>query len=347
MKLRIECAITNSESFSVGAGVYEFNNLYESGPVTMFWHDSVLRFEKDMDISNDAMNAIASANIAMGDDTSQDAVIKWLASVYKGSIKKELYTKFKSFMPIVKRLCKELRCVFNASADSFMVVDRVFIIDDSGLMYTTHAPLQGSGSVTATLKVNNQHLSEFVNGINAFNSHLYAFTVLDNASRQQDLHLQVVELAIAAELGIKEFYSRKLPDLEKMLASMPAPPIAQMYGSMFESYFSVKFKHAKALEKLIQKRNDVAHSTRRAKLTVDDLVGHFKVVQESLCILQTMLVATESEMMRNLSDIGMIENQWPNTAFPKLTNTQIDKIRSNLAFASAKIPIISVFSTAD
>lgn len=122
---------------------------------------------------------------------------------------------------------------------------------------------------------------------------LLAFGVLQNSRHQQSLRQRWIEITVAAELGIKEFFVRRFPDFEKLINEMPSPNIRKMYGPLLEHYTGVKAPNLSAIQNGIEVRNALVHSLSEQDITAISLDVYTKKIKECLIFLQENLTGRD------------------------------------------------------
>lgn len=347
MRIRVECDIsddTEAQYLSSGEGIYEFSDLYGQGQALLRFSKNKLFFEKEVLVSQKALEAVArAANALRGRETDGQYVDAWVQEVYKGKVEGELNRVCGSFLKAVWRVTNDMQSVFNFATRVVGVSDLVVIIDDSGVEHAIHPKLVGSNDLSLTMVFNEEHISSFVDSMNQCGPYLYAFNVLNTTKIQPDNNLRIIELAVAAEVGIKEFYSRMIPELEILLERTPSPPIARLYGDVFQKYFNEEFKLSAPIKGLIERRNNLAHSHSPKNASIDEAVKYTKVVQESLAILQSMLLRRSNCLLDNLSTFGKIVHKKGNNFQIDLTPAQKSLVAEGKALGSFKFKILNDF----
>ena len=90
--------------------------------------------------------------------------------------------------------------------------------------------------------------------------HLY------KATKETDPRHQVINLAVALELGIKEYLVRKKTDaeIEVLIKDLPAPPTYKLYGEILECFSGEKSPvRRKIIQDIATERNNLVHSVIR------------------------------------------------------------------------------------
>lgn len=123
---------------------------------------------------------------------------------------------------------------------------------------------------------------------------LLAFNILENSSHQTELRQKWIEITVAAELGIKEFYVRKFPSFEILLDEMPSPNLRKMYGTILEHYIGEKSPNLKSIQNGIEMRNSLIHSFADKNIDASMVNQYFKDIKECLIFLQEKLTGMDS-----------------------------------------------------
>ncbi|MGC1007862.1 hypothetical protein [Pantoea agglomerans] len=118
---------------------------------------------------------------------------------------------------------------------------------------------------------------------------LLAFSILRNSLHQKNLRQRWIEITVAAELGIKEFFIRKFPSFEILMNDMPSPNIKKMYGSILEHYIGEKAPNLNAIQKGLEIRNSLVHSFSEQKINANLADDYTKAIKECLIFLQVKL----------------------------------------------------------
>ncbi len=118
---------------------------------------------------------------------------------------------------------------------------------------------------------------------------LLAFSILRNSLHQKNLRQRWIEITVAAELGIKEFFVRKFPSFEILMNDMPSPNIKKMYGSILEHYIGEKAPNLNAIQKGLETRNSLVHSFSEQKINANLADDYTKAIKECLIFLQINL----------------------------------------------------------
>lgn len=79
-----------------------------------------------------------------------------------------------------------------------------------------------------------------------------------------------IEATVAAELAIKEYLSRRRPELATLLVHLPSPPLGVLYGKVLEDYGGFKATRRAQLIKGAEIRNRLLHQTTGAAVSAED-----------------------------------------------------------------------------
>jgi hypothetical protein len=89
---------------------------------------------------------------------------------------------------------------------------------------------------------------------------------LFKAIKETDSRHQLMNLALALELGIKEYLVRKKsePEIEVLIKKLPSPPLVKLYGEILECFAGEKTPVTiSIIEKLTKDRNNLIHTVIR------------------------------------------------------------------------------------
>ncbi|MBC2312507.1 hypothetical protein, partial [Listeria booriae] len=101
---------------------------------------------------------------------------------------------------------------------------------------------------------------------------LKGFKFLALAKHSEDLESKYLLLVTGAELGVKEFFITKNPDLKEILYEINSPPIEKLYGSLMKHYFNIDIPNKNQLKDLVGKRNQIVHRVELKKpLSYEDI----------------------------------------------------------------------------
>ena len=79
-----------------------------------------------------------------------------------------------------------------------------------------------------------------------------------------------IEATVAAELAIKEYLSRRRPELETLLVHLPSPPLGVLYGKVLGQYGGFKATRRAQLIKGAEIRNKLLHQPIGAIVSAED-----------------------------------------------------------------------------
>ncbi|WP_052234708.1 hypothetical protein [Pectobacterium carotovorum] len=158
---------------------------------------------------------------------------------------------------------------------------------------------------------------------------LLAFSVLRNSLHQENLRQRWIEITVAAELGIKEFFVRKFPSFEMLINEMPSPNIKKMYGSLLEHYIGEKAPNLNFIQKGLEIRNSLVHSFSEQKINASMSDDYTKAVKECLIFLQIKLTG-EDCFTSNQITFGEMEPTGIYSGQVKLTKEQYEMVSKNI-----------------
>ncbi|WP_052325949.1 hypothetical protein [Pectobacterium brasiliense] len=158
---------------------------------------------------------------------------------------------------------------------------------------------------------------------------LLAFSVLRNSLHQENLRQRWIEITVAAELGIKEFFVRKFSSFEMLINEMPSPNIKKMYGSLLEHYIGEKAPNLNFIQKGLEIRNSLVHSFSEQKINASMSDDYTKAVKECLIFLQIKLTG-EDCFTSNQITFGEMEPTGIYSGQVKLTKEQYEMVSKNI-----------------
>ncbi|ECP9706018.1 SEC-C domain-containing protein [Listeria monocytogenes] len=111
---------------------------------------------------------------------------------------------------------------------------------------------------------------------------LVAMDYLFRAKNSDVPKFKWIDATIAAEFAIKEFYSRKIPQIETLLLEMPSPPLTKLYGKVMESLIGVKSPKVSEINKGIEIRNKLIHSPKEIDISLAEADKYINDIQEAI-----------------------------------------------------------------
>lgn len=127
---------------------------------------------------------------------------------------------------VIDKLNELVSFCLNGKIENAVFVDVVDVYVSSDMEYRLYPDL----NISAILDLSFIFNDSFVQGISSYitdesKKPLLAFSILRNSLHQNNLRQRWIEITVAAELGIKEFFVRKFPSFELLLNEMPSPNI--------------------------------------------------------------------------------------------------------------------------
>lgn len=342
MKIRVKVLIKDGlqrEDELVTESHHTFSDLYGEGKVDMIRRGNNLIFERDIRVSEATINAIKKTNASVSPELEVgDYRHKWVLDFFKGKPSSEISPLLGAFMAVITKLLVELVAVFNANQGDLLLEEGVVIIDDENIEHILWPKLALSGDITQSMNFNDENILDFVSGFNKGKGYLYAFNMFSASKIQVDPSLRIVEIAIAAEMAIKQFYAIRLPQLSIMLDKIQSPPMEQLYGSLYCSYFGCDFKFKKEMKKLFEIRNAVVHKISTEKVTREVALHYSHIVQQAISLLQCSLSEDESMLLENFKDIGRLQPLAGCRGQIVMTASQEERIQRGIA--SGRYPLV-------
>ncbi len=140
----------------------------------------------------------------------------------------------------------------------------------------------------------------------ALNDERYFSTALHhlhNAMNSSVPRNAYIDAAIAAELAIKEFYAKRVPELEEMLLEVPSPPVHKLYGSLLEHYTRERSPCVTALSHGVTKRNRLVHRPNSEEVTAEESTKYVNYVQLAILHLLTLLYTDDSLLRHEFDEL--------------------------------------------
>lgn len=263
--------------------------------------------EREISYSRKTQDILESAHKGIDDKLEAGEYLnQWHEYIEKNGVNNEIIESLRQFDPYSKVLINEIFTCLNASPPYVNLNEKIYFISNESNKIRIEPYLHSDSSRRTTLTLTQENLSEVVNNYNSNGETLYAFKVLNKSRQQEDLNFRVVEIAMAAEMAIKEFYCKKIPELSIMLTSIQSPPIADLYGKIFKNYFNTDFRNKNKIRKLIETRNKIVHTSSLYKVSHDEVREYEELIQESLAFLQASLVGSHN-FLDNMNEFSEIE----------------------------------------
>ncbi len=112
---------------------------------------------------------------------------------------------------------------------------------------------------------------------------------LHRAKKEDEPRFRWIEATIAAELAIKEFLVRKIPNVEPLVYELPSPPLTKLYGSVLESYTGIRSPMLKQLQKGIEIRNKLVHRPEEIKIDDKEAIEYVNDIERAIYHLLKIL----------------------------------------------------------
>ncbi|OAH29142.1 hypothetical protein [Serratia marcescens] len=258
---------------------------------TMTFAGDQITIEREVSYSEETIKILEAADKDIDKSIERgEYLTKWYDLVYTSNAKDEISSSMREFYPLAQNLVNEAFTCLNANLPFVDDGVKIYVTDDHSNVIEIEPPIHLNISRGITLTISEENINEIFKNYNKNGETLYAFKVLNKSRQQEDLNLRVAEIAVAAELGIKEFYCKKIPALMVILTSIQSPPIADLYGKIFKSYFHDEFPNKNKIKKLIERRNKIVHSHSALEINHNEVSVFDEMVQESLSILQELLI---------------------------------------------------------
>lgn len=117
----------------------------------------------------------------------------------------------------------------------------------------------------------------------------FALRHLHRAKKEDVARYKYIDATIAAELAIKEFLTRKKPDVEPLLLEVPSPPLDKLYGSILESYGFTRPPNSRRLADGMRLRNKLLHKPKDVRIDKQKSIKYVQDVEIAIYHLLTLL----------------------------------------------------------
>lgn len=209
---------------------------------------------------------------------------------------------------VIDKLNEVVSFCLNSKIEKSVFVNIVDIYVSNDVEYRLYPDLNTSMILDLSFIFNDNFAQEISSYItDESKKPLLAFSILRNSLHQQNLRQRWIEITVAAELGIKEFFVRKLPPFEMLLNEMPSPNIKKMYGSLLEHYIGEKAPNLNLIQRGLEIRNSLVHSFSEQKINAKLADDYTKAIKECLIFLQIKLTG-EDCFTNNQITFGEIES---------------------------------------
>lgn len=191
---------------------------------------------------------------------------------------------------VIDKLNEVVSFCLNSKIENSVFVNIVNVYVSNNMEYRLYPDLNMSAILDLSFIFNDS----FVQGISSYitdesQKPLLAFSILRNSLHQKNLRQRWIEITVAAELGIKEFFVRKFPSFELLMNEMPSPNIKKMYGSLLEYYIGEKAPNLNVIQKGLETRNSLVHSFSEQAINAKMADSYTKAIKECLIFLQVKL----------------------------------------------------------
>jgi hypothetical protein len=131
--------------------------------------------------------------------------------------------------------------------------------------------------------------------------HFISLRHLHRALNEDDPRYRWIEATTAAELAIKEFLIKFVPDIQALLLEVPSPPLTKLYGSVLESYTGTRSPKVKQLQKGIEIRNKLVHRPEEIKMSKQESIDYVKDVETAIFHLLKLLYPNDPIVEDNVN----------------------------------------------
>lgn len=123
---------------------------------------------------------------------------------------------------------------------------------------------------------------------------------LQKAKTEPNSRFKWIDATIAAELAIKEFYIRLVPQIETLLLEVPSPPLTKLYGSVMESLINVKSPKLKEISKGVEIRNKLVHRPSEIDIDMNEANKYVEDIEQAIYHLLSILYSDEDTVIRHI-----------------------------------------------
>ncbi|MFB6327622.1 hypothetical protein ACE8EZ_16185 [Pantoea deleyi] len=191
---------------------------------------------------------------------------------------------------IIEKINEVLSFCLNIKIESSIFINTSDFYASEGAEHILYPDLNMSAILDLSFVFNDNFIQEIGSYItDESKKPLLAFSILRNSRHQKNLRQRWIEITVAAELGIKEFFVRKFPSFETLMNDMPSPNIRKMYGSILEHYIGEKAPNLNAIQNGLEIRNSLVHSFSEQKINAQKVDNYTKAIKECLIFLQVKL----------------------------------------------------------
>jgi hypothetical protein len=123
--------------------------------------------------------------------------------------------------------------------------------------------------------------------------HLY------KAKNESDPRFKWIDATIAAELAIKEFYIRLVPQLETLLLEIPSPPLVKLYGPVMESFIKVRSPKLREIGKGVEIRNKLLHRPTIINIEANEAIKYVEDIEYAIYHLLSILYTDQDFVIKH------------------------------------------------
>jgi hypothetical protein len=139
--------------------------------------------------------------------------------------------------------------------------------------------------------------------LNPFSEPFFALRTLHKAKEERNSRYKWIDATIAAELAIKEFLTRFIPKIETLLLEVPSPPLHKLYGSILESFTSVRSPKLKELQNGAEVRNKLVHGHKNVVIESEKANQYVHDVEAAIYHLLTLLYPNDLNIKKLYNSI--------------------------------------------
>jgi len=109
---------------------------------------------------------------------------------------------------------------------------------------------------------------------------LVATSYLHQARNSENRRYKWIYATMAAELAVKEILVRIEPKLQKIVETLPSPPLNRLYGDVLESIAGVRSTDLSTLQDGAQRRNQLVHNPRSPTPTFNEVREYINFIED-------------------------------------------------------------------
>ncbi|ECH3378086.1 hypothetical protein FOZ80_11990 [Listeria monocytogenes] len=136
-------------------------------------------------------------------------------------------------------------------------------------------------SIGFEMKVNDAQAKLFIEYLMNKNKIPLGLILLKRSKTINDSKSKFISIVTACEVGVKECYSKKSPELGLYLEDIQSPPLVKLLGTLFHQIFGERFPKELRTElgKMVELRNKIVHKSERSPNHEELYLGYLTVLR--------------------------------------------------------------------